>query len=354
MTADEQGVSVILCCYNSSSRIRPTLEALAIQDFATAVPWEILVIDNASTDNTREAAATTWSSLETPFELRILSEENPGLSHARKTGVEQARFDTIIFCDDDNWLSPDYVYRAYLNIYNNQSLAACGGKGIPVFETEPPDWFWDYSEAFAVGSQTLNMEHGKLLNLYGAGITFRKEPLKHLYKSGFVSQLTGRIGKSLGSAEDYELTYACVLLGYGLKYDENLTFQHYISQERLSYAYLRKLFHAFGTDGPVRNIYYSAVSTRRSYRWIRKWTFHLLLSISRLIKYLLVPPKKNGRMIYLIWSVAYIKQLFFLRKNYDQILNQVDAIKRTRHILRKSIEERKELYRKKTYTSTKL
>ncbi len=54
------GVSVIICCYNSSSRIIPTLQNLVKQRVPNHIPWEVIVVNNASTDNTGEVAKETW------------------------------------------------------------------------------------------------------------------------------------------------------------------------------------------------------------------------------------------------------------------------------------------------------
>lgn len=204
-----EGVSIILCCYNSINRIRETLQALSEQVVGKNLQWEVILVDNASTDTTGEVANAIWHSLGNKTQMRIVSEPKPGLGEARNRGIAEAAFGTLVFCDDDNWLGPNYIETAKAIMNADKQIAACGGLGIPVFEIQPaPIWFDEYAEAFALGPQTLNTENGKILNLYGAGLVVRKEYLMELYNSGFHPTMSGRTGKKLSSSEDTELTYA--------------------------------------------------------------------------------------------------------------------------------------------------
>jgi glycosyltransferase involved in cell wall biosynthesis len=322
------GISVIICCYNSSKRIKDVLQALVVQKFNTAVLWEIILVDNASTDNTSSTAQSIWKTLNADIDFRITYENSPGLANARDRGIKESRYEYLVFCDDDNWLYPDYLQGVYTILSSNAVIAACGGVGIPVFETAKPAWFDEYAEAFATGSQEINTEEGKLLNLYGAGIALKKRSLDQLALAKFNPFMIGRVGSKLSSSEDTELTYALVLIGQTLHFSSELKFYHYLPKERLQFSYLKKLFVAFGNDGPVRNLYYANISNRFFHKQVRHWGFHFLLSLFRLVKYAIVPPKKGGRVIYFNWSKAYIKSLFALRNSYADIQSDIYRIKK--------------------------
>lgn len=322
----DKGVSVVLCCYNSANRIEQTLKALSLQVCSPTLFWEIVLVDNACTDNTSEMAERIWAGFNSPIKLRIVHEAKPGLANARNCGISNARYSFILFCDDDNWLCSTYVQGIFDILDRDDNIAACGGKGIPVFESTRPSWFDEYAEAYALGSQDITRENGKLLCLYGAGLAIRKKCVERLYSSGFSPILTGRVRKTLSSSEDIELTYAFVLMGYTLEYADNLYFHHFLPAERLSLNYLKKLFVAFGSDGPIRNLYYSNVSKRFVHRQLKHWPVHVALSFVRLLKYLVVPPKRNGRGIYFKWSVAYIKQLLSMRRYYGESLAKITRI----------------------------
>src|SRR5690349_14636867 len=95
------GVTVIICCYNSASRIGETILHLANQIVPQGSQAEILVINNASKDNTVNVAEEAWRRCKhTNMELRIVDEPRPGLMYARQKGIENATFDLMIFCDD--------------------------------------------------------------------------------------------------------------------------------------------------------------------------------------------------------------------------------------------------------------
>ena len=324
MSKYPEGITVIMCCYNSVQRLSKTLQALARQE--CQVNWEVLIVDNASDDGTADYAVALWKMINSSVPVRTVHEPVPGLSNARKTGVRAARYANILFCDDDNWLSEHYLQGMYNMLMNDQQTAACGGMGVPIFETKEPYWFYEYAEAYALGSQKINSENGKILNLYGAGLAVKKSALDELYRSGFDSVLKDRVGKLLSSAGDTELTYALVLMGYKLQCSDELKFFHFLSKERLDKRYLTKLFTSFGNDGPVRNLYYSYVSRRFTHKLIKVWVTHLLLSLLRFFKYLIVPPKKYGRNIYLSWSIAYIKSLWQLRTEYSALKKNINKL----------------------------
>jgi glycosyltransferase involved in cell wall biosynthesis len=324
----QTGVSVVVCCYNSISRLHPTLAALSKQIFNGNVLWEVIIVDNASNDNTGAVAIEIWGSLNknNSIPFNVVYEYLPGLGNARKKGLAAATYNFVLFCDDDNWLATNYVEGVYNILTNDDWIAACGGKGLPVFETEKPFWFDEYSEAFAVGSQSINEEDGILLNLYGAGMAVNKNAIEYLAATNFKPQMFGRTGKKLSSSEDTELTYAFILMGCKLHYAPDLQFFHFLPKERLQFSYLKKLFIAFGTDGPIRNLYYAHISKRRSHQLIKYWHFHFLLSIIRLFKYIVKPPKKYGRVIYYNWNIAYITQLLTIRKRYKSITKNIQSL----------------------------
>lgn len=326
MSKNNKGISVVVCCYNSATRLNKTLQALARQRCNSDVCWEVILVDNASTDNTSVVAADIWQKLEATSPIKIVYESNAGLGNARIRGVQESIYSFVLFCDDDNWLTETYVQGVYDILAADDTIAACGGMGVPAFETAEPFWFYAYAEAFALGSQEINSENGQMLNLYGAGLAVRKKVYEQLFEDGFDPLLKDRVAKKLSSSGDTELTYAFVLMGYKLACSDELKFFHYLPKERLTFDYLKKLFIAFGTDGPVRNLYYAYISHRCFHRHIKNWNFHVLLSLVRLVKYGVIPPKKYGRNIYFHWNLAYIRQLFAIRKNYPAMKKHIAKI----------------------------
>src|SRR5918993_3334590 len=254
------GISVIICCYNSVERIEPTLQHLYAQKGLTQAEYEILLVDNASTDNTAQAATAIWNNLpgEKPS-FKVLTEPTPGLSAARKKGIENSKFDYVLFCDDDNWLEESYLVNALRIMLSNDNIGVLGGTGNPVFGGIEPPYFWiNQYHVLAVGEQSriegdITDERGVL---YGAGMILNKRAFVELKeKYSFQFQVTDRIGDLLISSGDHELCLALTKMGYRIFYSRMLQFKHFIPAHRTSIAYYKKLFLGFGVSYALLRVY---------------------------------------------------------------------------------------------------
>ena len=256
------GVSVVIPCYNSSKRLRDTLFHLARQKVPNNIKWEVIIVDNASTDDTAEIAHRLWYEFNTKTDFKVVKQPIQGLSAARRKGFESAHYEYIIFCDDDNWLQEDYVRLAYDIMESNQEIGALGGRGVAECEIKPSEWFYDFQQYYAVGTQ--NEYSGDITEkkgyVYGAGSVIRKSAWINLMEKEFSFLLTGRKGTSLSSSEDSELCYALRLLGYKIWYDERLTFKHFMTKKRLSWEYFLKLVSGANESAAINKAYRHALS----------------------------------------------------------------------------------------------
>jgi glycosyltransferase involved in cell wall biosynthesis len=237
------GISVIICCYNSSSRIKPTLDHLALQDISEEVSCEIIVVNNASTDDLQTVVEDTWSNCGSPYPLKVVFEPTPGLAFARRCGVQHAKHSYGIFCDDDNWLSPDYLIRVIQIFKTKPQIGLIGGCSTPVFEDTAPAWFYSKSSSFAIGIQA--PETGDITHrgfVWGAGMAFRVEVLKSIFHSGIKPLVSDRKGDILTSGGDGEISAWYVFSGYRIWYDSDIKFQHFIPKTRLSEQYYKRFF----------------------------------------------------------------------------------------------------------------
>lgn len=240
------GVSIIICCYNSGLRLPETIKHIAAQKVFFEIPWELIIVDNLSTDNTSAIALNEIRSYESLISRsKIVYEPNAGLTYARNKGVNEAIYEYIIFCDDDNWLDEDYINIAYSILSKKPKIAACGGQSHAISEVHFPDWWQDYKSGYAVGRQAeLTGDISARKYLWGSGLAFKKE----LYLKAFdklPSLLSDRKGKDLSSGGDSEICMRFLLMGYTLYYDERLRFKHYIDPSRLIWSYRKKLFQGF-------------------------------------------------------------------------------------------------------------
>lgn len=237
------GISVIICCHNSEDELPKTIEHLANQEISEDIPWEVLIIDNASKDNTAKVALDCWPK-EKADRLRVIHESQLGLIFARYRGLAEAKYEILSFIDDDNWVCPNWIETASALMTQHPEIGACGSKNIPEFDGEKPWWFDLGAKSYAVGDQ--GPETGgdvtwSKARLAGAGLTIRKTAWQQLIDNGFQSLLVGCKGKALNRGEDTELCFALVLTGWHLWYEPKLQLRHFLTADRLHWHYLRKL-----------------------------------------------------------------------------------------------------------------
>ncbi|MBI1286914.1 MAG: glycosyltransferase [Flavobacteriales bacterium] len=255
-----EGISVIVCCYNSTSRIEPTLQHILQQETDGSFNWEIIVIDNNSTDGTAQFAKKLLAEAETPVSNRVVFEPKPGLSNARNKGFEEATYNIVLMVDDDNSLCSDYLQGIWNAFKKNASAGMVGGLGIAALEATAPAWFWEYDYCYAIGPQSNN---GKAIeHLYGAGLALRMDVMEKIRGAGFTGLLSDRIGKTLMSGGDTELCYAFRMAGYELVFNPEIFFMHHLPKGRVNWRYLRRLFYGFGQTKAYLDIYTSCLAGR--------------------------------------------------------------------------------------------
>lgn len=249
-----KGISILICTHNGSKRIEDTLFHLSKQKVRPSIPWEIVLVDNASTDGTAQIARSFWKS-EIP--LKVIYEPRPGVSYARIAGMNACQFSYIGFIDDDNWVTENWIETAYFSMEAHPDACAIGGSSEAIFESSAPEWFAKYSNNYAVGEQYDKPgrieEFNKLL--WGAGLVVRKETWDYLFNFGFKPLLESRKGKSLLSGEDSEILLLFKLMGLSLYYDPKLKIRHYMTTGRLKWKYYLRLKKSLGASSVYLDIY---------------------------------------------------------------------------------------------------
>ena len=289
------GVSVLLCCHNSTQRLPQTLAHLEAQRVQNQLQWEVILIDNASTDDTSNVALSIWST-QAPAPLRVVHEPRLGLSYARQRGLVEAKGAIVTFIDDDNWICSDWVNLVWEVMSHHPEIGACGSNNEPVVDVELPQWFEKFHRSYAVGPQgdqpgDITWEKGVL---FGAGLTIRKTAWQQLIDNGFHPLLLDRTGNALSSGGDYELCLALRLAGWQLWYEPRLRLKHYLPAHRLQWSYLRRLLRGVGLSSPVFDSYHFALANSKKRagwgsRLAQTWQYQLLRTILQLLKYHIKP-----------------------------------------------------------------
>lgn len=303
------GVSVIICCYNSEWIIERCLSALIKQKVSQAFKWEIIVVNNASSDNTVLIANNILQS--SKIDYSIIDETTPGLLSARKCGVRHAKYSYLIFCDDDNLLCENYVKTMYEIMQSDKSIGAYGGRGIAEFESEPDSIIHQHIASYAIGSQK-----GRTNDLYGAGICVRKDCVEKIYNEhNFL--LTGRCGEKLLAGDDSELVKTIIINGYNIGSTDDVSFIHVLPPKRLSYGYLCNMYKGFGLSAPILFIYDLCIEQKKFYLIYK---FYVSMLIRYIIHSLILLFNKKGciKVIYLkyllkgfsFWGIHKLKTIY--------------------------------------------
>ena len=99
--------TVIVCTYNRCQNLASCLHALARQERVGGIHWEVLVVDNNSSDDTRQTVERLGREL--PIKVRYAREPQQGLNHARNCGVANSQGTHFTFVDDDIRVGPQWL-----------------------------------------------------------------------------------------------------------------------------------------------------------------------------------------------------------------------------------------------------
>jgi glycosyltransferase involved in cell wall biosynthesis len=248
-----RGFSVIICSHDGAARLPAVLARLKVQAPSSA-PWEVLLIDNLSTDATAKVAVSCWG--DAPVPLRVVRETKLGLQHARVRGLREARYDFVGFVDDDNWVASDWVRIANEALADDPSLGAVGSICEPILEVPEPEWFGEFHSIYAILTDSdlqLSQKPPEYLN--GAGLCLRKRAWTQLIQGGFRPLVSDRVGTHLSGGGDNELTTAIRLAGWNIRVEPRLRLHHFMPGPRLRWDYLRRLSRGYAKSHTLLDAY---------------------------------------------------------------------------------------------------
>jgi glucosyl-dolichyl phosphate glucuronosyltransferase len=228
-------VSVIICTYNRSESLERTLNSFRDIRHPEGAQWEMVIVDNNSTDNTREVVHGFVETSAIP--CRYVFERNQGLSHARNRGIEEAAGKILAFTDDDvlvdaHWLSN------LTKEFRNGDVACIGGKILPVWETPRPRWLaGDLLNFLAL--QDLGEEKVRLSNpvIWGANLAVRASMFG---KYGAFDTVLGNIEGKLYGGEETAFVRMLLQGGETVLYCPDVLVHHCIPGFRMRKSYFRK------------------------------------------------------------------------------------------------------------------
>jgi len=250
-------LSVIICTHDPrADYLGRTLAALEAQTLG-AREWELIIIDNCSRNAIETLLECRWHP-----NFRIIREDELGLTAARIRGIREAMADLLVFVDDDNVLSADYLTRVIEIGREWPAIGAWGGECLPEFECTPPEWTQPYWGMLAIRTfkrDSWSSEPTDNSTPVGAGLCLRKVVARkytEAAKANPLRRLMDRRGSSLNSGGDTDMAFLVTELGFGLGVFKRLQLTHLIPSFRLTEEYLVKLAESMSYSRAILNAIY--------------------------------------------------------------------------------------------------
>lgn len=231
-------ISVLICTRNRAPDLRISLESLLTAANIATTDWELIVVDNSSTDQT--AAVCQEYRERFPSHFRYIFEPQKGKSNALNTGIAAARGDVIAMTDDDVLLAPDYL-GGIRTVFSQPSVDVVQGRVFLECPGGRPSWM-DREMVYVLagrdyGDQVLECKK----DLVGVNLVVRARVFRAV--GGFRTDLGPG---SVGLCEDTEFTERVHQASLRVIYAPQIVIRHRISPDRLTKSAMRRYYLTLG------------------------------------------------------------------------------------------------------------
>ena len=231
-------ISVIIPTYNRSELLRNAVLSLLNQD-VSEITFEIIVVDNNSSDNTEAAVQLLGAS--NPGKLRYIFEPQQGNANARNAGIQNAQGSIIGFIDDDVVVEGNWLKSLKAIFHTRHDLSFVGGRVLPQWSGPLPSWLspehWSPLALLDYGQHELAISGENPPGLLTANIAFRRTVFDEV---GMFSPNLQRVKDGIGSLEDHEFLLRVCRSGKKGRYDPDLVARAPVDSERLTKDYHRR------------------------------------------------------------------------------------------------------------------
>lgn len=249
--------TVVICTYNGAERLPALLQKLRSQQQTLAFIWEVLVIDNNSTDATPTVVQQFQQQWRPDVPLRYCIEPRQGIAFARRCGLRHTTSPLLGFLDDDTLPAPNWVEAAYHFGQQHPQAGAYGGINRALHEVPPPPGFHRIASLLAIverGDRPFIYDRQRKVLPGGAGMVVRRtawqatvpdEPiLAGVYKAALSSK-----------GEDVETLSYIREGGWQIWYNPEMQLEHYLPARRTERTYLIHLSCSVGLNRfPLRMV----------------------------------------------------------------------------------------------------
>jgi len=271
-------VTVILCTYNRCQELVNALNSAAASRLPESVKWEVLVVDNNSSDQTHEVVEGFRRQY--PGRFRYIFEPQQGKSHALNAGIRETQSEILVFTDDDAIVEPDWLWNLASALQGGE-WAGAGGRIIPVWPRPLPSWLSTDDPhtmgpfvAFDPGTGAGPLTRPP----YGANMAFRREAFEKY--GGFLTELGPRPGSEI-KGEDIEFGQRLLSAGERLRYEPCAVVRHPVPECRMQKMYVLRWWFWYGRaevarSGPPSDAKWLLGGVplyllRRLMRWTLQW-----------------------------------------------------------------------------------
>jgi glycosyltransferase involved in cell wall biosynthesis len=275
-------ITLIVCTFNRCQELAKALSSAAAQTLTDSIEWEVLVVDNNSSDQTHEIVEGFRR--EYPGRFRYIFEPRQGKSFALNTGIREARGDILAFTDDDVTVDPGWLQNITSALHDGK-WAGAGGRTFPDKTFKPPRWMelgGRYSlgplAVFDLGTQALELTEPP----FGNNMAFRREIFeKHDH---FRTDLGPQPGSQIRS-EDTEFGSRLLAAGERLRYEPSAIVYHLVPKARVRKDYFLDWWFAkaradvreFGV--PTDTKWFVAGIPLRTFRRVIVWALRWMVTV---------------------------------------------------------------------------
>jgi len=231
-------ITIVLCTYNRGQSIAKTLESLAASNLPETTLWEILVVDNNSSDQTQ--AVVEDFCYRYPDIFRYLREPRQGKTYALNAGIREARGEILVFTDDDVIVEPSWLENLTTPLFEG-SWAGTGGRTLPEKGFLPPPWLPSKSR-YALAPLALfdrGPQSGELKEApFGNNSAYRKTVFEKY--GDFRNDLGPRAGgREPQKSEDSEFGNRLLAAGERFRYEASAVLYHAVPPNRIQKKYFQ-------------------------------------------------------------------------------------------------------------------
>jgi glycosyltransferase involved in cell wall biosynthesis len=295
----EPQVSAIICTHNREAYLGAAIDSLLEQEFAGE--FEVIVVDNASSDRTREVVEARLSHPR----LHYIYEPVTGLSVARNTGAKAARSPILAYLDDDAVASQGWLQVLCRAYEANDKLAVAGGKVTLLWPpgVEAPCWL-SPGLASNLGAYDLG---DAIVYIDKPGLTPRG--LNYSIRQNFLDKIggfdvnLGRVGKNLLSNEELHTTELALSMGWQVAYLPDALVAHNVAPERLQ----RSWFLNRGWWQGISECYREQLAGRAGVGQLNRGGERFLRGLYRSVKYIGDPAQRFDNFVYAYGQIGYLK-----------------------------------------------